>query len=635
MANNRTYKSGKNYNSSKTVNPLTTKKNTTSKVSKNNSSKPVMAPIITPKAMNGVPVRTTHSKGNKAWSPSAPVNSPIYGSLAKKPNGTSKMNKAINKTQTKKDFMSALDETRNSIYGVVNNISITENGAVGYKTSGSDLLDMNFQVASLRKATEKEIIKMWRKAYAENPMIALRWLFYCRDIRGGMGERRLFRLCMNDMARNGREDVVNALIPLFAEYGRYDDLWSLLDITATRKCVLKFVHDTLREDIEGFKADKSISLLAKWLPSENASSAQTAHYGAIIRKSLKWTPRQYRQTLSNLRKHIDVVERKMSASQWDSIDYEAVPSKANLKYNDAFLKHDEERRRTYLGALSKGEAKINSSTAFPHEIAGKYMSSGRYLAKNCKDEAIEGMWRSLPDYVNGMGSTICVADGSGSMTVKIGNGNTSALTVANSLAIYFAERCSGVYKNKYITFSETPQLVHLGNGASLYDKMKIALKHCEAANTNIEAVFDLILDTAIKHEMSQDEIPQNILIVSDMEFDSCAEVNPIRSTSNRYGYRYYNAPKPTKALFDIMAERYRNAGYKLPRLVFWNLNSRTKTIPMTQNEMGVVLVSGFSPATLKMVLTNKTDPYDCLLETVMNKRYDAVTTNLVKAGLVQ
>ena len=366
MTNNRTYKSGKNYNSSKAVNPLTTKKNTTSKVSKSNSSKPVMAPITTPKAMNGVPVRTTHSKGNKTWSPSAPVNSPVYGSLAKNPNGTSKMNK--------------------------------EDGAIGYKTSGSDLLDMNFQVASLRKATEKEIIKMWRKAYAENPMIALRWLFYCRDIRGGMGERRLFRLCMNDMARNGREDVVNALIPLFAEYGRYDDLWSLLDITATRKCVLKFVHDTLREDIKGFKAGNSISLLAKWLPSENASSAQTMAWGAIIRKSLKWTPRQYRQTLSTLRKHIDVVERKMSASQWDSIDYEAVPSKANLKYNDAFLKHDEERRRAYLGALSKGEAKINSSTAFPHEIAGKYVSSGRYLAKNCKDEAIEGMWRSLPDY---------------------------------------------------------------------------------------------------------------------------------------------------------------------------------------------------------------------------------------------
>lgn len=518
MTNNRTYKSDKGSNSSKTVNPLTTKKNTTSKVSKNNSSKPVMAPITTPKAMNGVPVRTTHSKGNKAWSPSAPVNSPVYGSLAKKTNGTSKMNKAINKTQTKKDFMSALDETRNSIYGVVNNISITENGAVGYKTSGSDLLDMNFQVASLRKATEKEIIKMWRKAYAENPMIALRWLFYCRDIRGGMGERRLFRLCMNDMARNGREDVVNALIPLFAEYGRYDDLWSLLDITATRKCVLKFVHDTLREDIKGFKAGDSISLLAKWLPSENASSAQTMAWGAIIRKSLKWTPRQYRQTLSNLRKHIDVVERKMSASQWDSIDYEAVPSKANLKYNDAFLKHDEERRRAYLGALSKGEAKINSSTAFPHEIANKYIIPDGWYGTRLSpsvDQAIEGMWRSLPDYVKGMGTTICVADGSGSMTTKVGNGNVSALTVANSLAIYFAERCKGAYKDKYITFSETPKMVDLSGANTLRTKLAIALKHSEVANTNVEAVFDLILDTAIRYNMTQDEIPQNILILSD------------------------------------------------------------------------------------------------------------------------
>ena len=244
----------------------------------------------------------------------------------------------------------------------------------------------------------------------------------------------------------------------------------------------------------------------------------------------------------------------------------------------------------------------------------KYTNGGWSVSVKGLDQTLEALWKSLPDTVNGCGNTIVVADGSGSMTTSV-SGKVSALDVANALAIYFAERSSGQFKDKYITFSERPQLVDLSRGKSLRDKIKIALSHDEVANTNIEAVFDLILDTAIENHMSQDDIPQNILIISDMEFDGCA-------VSNSYcrGYRRANRGVDSR-LFQIISQRYEDAGYKLPRLVFWNVNSRTGAIPVIENDLGVALVSGFSTNIVKMVMSGQTDPYECLLETLNTERY--------------
>lgn len=295
----------------------------------------------------------------------------------------------------------------------------------------------------------------------------------------------------------------------------------------------------------------------------------------------------------------------MSAKQWGDIKYEAVPSRANLIYNDAFLRNDEERRREFLAQLEKGEVKINAGTLFPHDIVHKYCNGG-YRGLKAYDATIEGLWKSLPDLVNGCGNTIVVADGSGSMTVPVGGTSTTALEVANALAIYFAERSSGEFKDKYITFSSRPQFVDFSSGRSLRDKISIALGHNEISNTNIEAVFDLILSTAVRNNMRQEDIPANILIISDMEFD-CA-------TTGRIGAN----------LFKTIEAKYRNYGYKLPRLVFWNVNSRTNTIPVRENDMGVALVSGFSVNICKMVMSGKTDPFECLLETLNSERYQPV-----------
>lgn len=510
-------------------------------------------------------------------------------------------------------FMNAIKNELN------NEKQITENGAVGYRTTGKKLLDLNFSVASLRGASEQEIINKFMDAYWENPTVAIKWLFYARDCREGLGERRLFRIIIKHLASD-KPEVASAVLKFVSEYGRYDDMWCLLD-TDLRSNVVSGIAEQLAADKHGMENHQSISLLGKWMPSENASSMDTKRHATIIRKGLGMTSRNYRRMLSKMRKYIQVVECKMSAKEWSEINYEAVPSRANLIYNNAFLRNDEDRRRAYLGALERGEAKINAGTLFPHDIVHKYMSGGVWSQRvGAYDATLEGLWKALPDTVKGNGNTLVVADGSGSMTCNVG-GNTSvtALDVANALAIYFAERASGEFKDKYITFSESPQFVDFNGAKSLRDKIGIALRHDEVANTNIEAVFNLILMTAVNNHMSQEDIPTNILIVSDMEFDSCASTNSTRS--NGWGS---SRRAPTATLFETIAKKYAAHGYKLPRLVFWNVNSRTGTIPVKQNELGVALVSGFSVNIVNMVMSGKLDPYECLLDVLNTERYQPI-----------
>lgn len=513
-------------------------------------------------------------------------------------------------------FMNAIEKEIN------NEKQFTENGAVGYRTTGKKLLDLNFSVASMRGASEQMIINKFMDAYYENPILAIKWLFYCRDAREGLGERRLFRTVFPWLSHNHTE-VAKAVLQFIPEFGRYDDLLCAFD-THLQDDVVDVIKTQLDSDTYGMKNNRPISLLAKWLPSENASSAETKRLANGIRTKLGMTSRNYRKMLSQMRKYLDVVECKMSAKEWTGINYETVPSRANLIYNDAFLRNDEDRRRAYLGALEKGEAKINASVLFPHDIVHKYGTSYGV------NTALEGMWKALPDAVKGCGNTIVVADGSGSMTCNIG-GNTrvTALDVANSLAIYFAERSSGEFKDKYITFSERPQFVNFSNAKTLRDKINIARRYNEAANTNIEAVFDLILTTAINNHMKQEDIPANILIVSDMEFDSCATSGEIPTSRNSWGWYSSSRQRPTATLFDTIAKKYESYGYKLPRLVFWNVNSRTGTIPVKENDLGVALVSGFSVNIVNMVMSNKLDPYECLLEALNVEKY-WVIENAVK-----
>jgi len=498
------------------------------------------------------------------------------------------------------NFMNAMQNELN------NRKTLTENGAVAYATAGKEILDFNFAVTALRKSSDDVIRNSFSRVYYENPLDAWKFLFFLRDIRGGNGERKIFRVCLKWLAEN-KPEATKHVINLVSEYGRFDDLWCLLD-TNLKYDVCNYVKTQIESDIENAENGKPISLLAKWLCSENASSKETKRYAGIIRSNLGLTSRQYRKTLSKLRQYIDVVERKTSGKMWGEIDYSTVPSQANLKYSSAFLRNDEERRRAYLESLRNGETKINAKVLQPHEIVRAYNpnnSGWRTVESYAKpyDETLEQLWKALPDIT--VGNCLVVRDGSGSMTW--GCDKVRPLDVASALAIYMAEHNDGVWKDKFITFGNRPQIVSLENCNSLRDKLLVAYEYADCSNTDIEATMMLILNTAIKNNCSQEDMPKSIVIVSDMRFDQGCE-------------------RADQSLFDNIAERFEQNGYYMPRIIFWNVNEALskQTVPMQQNKLGVVLVSGYSTQLMKMIMSGETDPYKVLLEAINAERYKPI-----------
>lgn len=503
-------------------------------------------------------------------------------------------------------------------------VSITENGAAGFKTSGKKLLDLNFAVSSLRSADESEIEKKFSDAFYEDPKTAVKWLFFARDVREGMGERRLFRTALKWLA-TAKPEVVRAVIPAIMEYGRADDMLVLSESELWND-VVKFIDDKLAEDRLNLENRKPISLLAKWLPSINTSSIETRALGTKLRRALNLTEKQYRKLLASLRAKLNVTEVDASANRWNEIDYNMVPSKANLKYKNAFLKHDEARRRDWLSRLENEDssAKVNVGALTAPDIVVKYLqqTEGRWYYRRMQlktDSLLESAWKALPTTFKDNRPVIAVVDGSGSMTTPVGNGSSiTCLTVANALGIYFAERLSGPFKNKFITFSEHPQYVDLTNCVTLAEKLSEAFRHDECANTDVEATMRLILETAVRNNLSQDEIP-DVCVFSDMEFDqgttwSCG-------CANRWGCADSNWNAQRLSLFEGIRKQFEAHGYKLPRISYWNIRSRTKTIPLQENELGVSLISGFSQNVCKMIMSNKLDPYEVLIESLEVERY--------------
>lgn len=511
------------------------------------------------------------------------------------------------------DFYNALKKTQN-------NVSVTENGMVGYKTTYHPLADMNFRLPAYRKDKNKLLADLKEVMNSNDKEYILKYLFFVRDVREGLGERSFFKTVLTELARNyefeGKDEIMTAFVVNdIQEYGRFDDLFALVD-TKYEDLVMKKLKDQLNQDFDNMKNGKSISLLAKWMPSVNTSSNKTKELAKKIVKAFGCSPKEYRQLLSALRNHLKVVEVTTSANKWGEVDYNAVPSKANLKYNNAFLKHDEQRRRDYLAALRLGvdldgkAVKINSSVNYPHEIVSKYTPCNGYSVRfNAYDETLEQLWKNLAQK-QGLEDAIVVRDGSGSMTVKVG-GNTTALDIATALAIYCSERLNGCFKDKFITFSRVAKLIDLSKQTSLIDKIKETYRQDACENTNIESVFNLILKTAITNKLSAEDMPKSVLIISDMEFD-------------------YGCTSFASTLFDDLAIKYKQAGYQLPKLVFWNVNSRTNTIPMVVNDLGVILVSGFSVNILDLVMSGKVSPYEALLDKLNEDRYAKIP--LLKVG---
>ena len=492
------------------------------------------------------------------------------------------------------------------LHTVINdNKKLTENGAVGYETTGKSLVDLNFAAASLRNETEKKIINRFIHAFYDDKVLAMKWLFFLRDIRGGLGERRTFRIIIRYLSENF-PDMISNLVELMAEYGRFDDLLCLFGTPVEEK-VLTVLKVQLEEDVQNMENKNPISLCAKWMPSNNTSSKDSRTMAAKLQQFLGLTAKQYRKLLVSLRAYLHVTEVYMSNNHWNEIDYTKVTSKANILYRNAFLLHDEERRKNYLEAVQNNHATIHAGVLMPHEIVTGYTQrDGWHIQVAPEDASLEALWNNLPDVVEGAENILCVVDGSGSMLCPVGSGNTTALHVSNALGIYFAERLGGAYHNKYITFSSSPKYVDLSSCKTLKEKLTLAFANDDCSNTNIEATFRLVLETALKNHLRQEELPQTILVISDMEFDAAM-----------YG-------RNMDTLFDTIKHQFSIHGYKMPKLVFWNVNSRTNTIPVRENELGVGLVSGFSVNICNMVLSNELNPFTCLKKILNSDRYKKI-----------
>jgi hypothetical protein len=448
--------------------------------------------------------------------------------------------------------------------------------------------------------------KYFKEAYKENRDHALRFLMYLRDTRGGLGEREAFRNILINMAKDMPEIALTIFkfmnIP---EYGRWDDM---IEIGLSNKIFYSTLQHTLKTqfyiDTKNMEKHESISLLAKWMPSISTSSKETQEKARRLASLLGWKHSVYRKNLSNLRRYINVIERQMSENKWDTINYEHVPSKANLIYRKAFMKHDPERRSEYLHQLEEGKAKINAKVMAPYEIVREYRRT-----RLGEDRTMEQLWKNLPAPKN-QKNILVVRDGSYSMTsgsIK----NLTPMDIGDSIALYMAQFNTGVYKNKFITFSANPKIVDVSNKPTLSEKLWLLDAYTECSNTNLERVFDLVLTTAVENKVPQEEIP-DILIISDMEFD-----NAVTCYWSSYS-----------VLLDHISQRWGNIGYKLPRLIFWNVASRTNAIPMRENENGLVLLSGFSTSLADMVLNCTTDPLKALLDVLYTERYDRVVNML-------
>lgn len=503
----------------------------------------------------------------------------------------------------------------NALNNTTNNISYTENGMQGYKSIGNPYLDFLYKVSSFRGKSEDELKKIVFDFIAsimndENKNYLLKFILYIRDPRNGLGERALGRELVASLFKyfdfENKEDIFDWVVDNLSFYGRWDDLIDLIQSFYGNEWGLAHIRQiennlkaTLENDLKFVEKKGPITLLAKWMPSINASARTTKDWAKFLCKDFGWSEKYYRQTLSKLRKYLKVTERQMSLQEWNEIDYEKVPSLANLRYSDAFLKHDEERRRDYLSKLSKGEAKINSSVNFPHDIVHKY-SNYRHFAEVIGEynETLEQLWKNLKQ-IDGLKDTLVVRDDSGSMVTSVGNSNVTALEVATALGIYCAEHCSETYKNKIISFSKYPKYLDFSDKVSLHDKLDYLYEHSEVANTNIRKVFQLILKTAIDNNLKQEDLLKQILIISDMEFDQGVDFvgNPIEEAQKEF-------------------EKY---GYKVPKLIFWNVCSRTNTVPIKTNELGVYLLSGFSPNVLNILADGLDNQFEALIKELDRK----------------
>lgn len=505
-----------------------------------------------------------------------------------------------------------------TLFKIVSNIAYTENGARAYKSTQSPLLDFFYNGYSHR-FNPKTVISLVDGAMKEDILFTLRTIFYIRNFRNnsGCGERDVFRVALREFVKQNEPLFLKNVVILdwVEKYGRFDDILALIGISDKVDSVIgKYILDKLTDDMRKATTPMSMklssespSLLAKWLPSANASKNTRALALKVIKlmnlhikeNSKKYTERRYRKTLSLLRKKIKIVEHNINEKNYGTINYSAVPSKAMKKYWSLFKKNDGERFESFIDSVNKGTAKINASTIFPHEIIKMCLSNSH--------EKYDALWNNLPDFFsNGSAKAnwLPVIDVSGSMLSY--NGSVVPIHAAIGLGLYIAERNTGIFKNEFVTFSENPSFLYV-EGNDLRAKVKHIFNAQWGLNTNIEKVFDTLLTEALKHNIPEEEMPKNIIIISDMEFD-CAT--------------YYT----DKTAFESICSKYKAHGYTVPKIIFWNVSGNGIHTPVLYDTVDTILIGGYKPGMYDLILGSKT-PKDFMNSVLTSDEYKDIVLN--------
>ena len=457
--------------------------------------------------------------------------------------------------------------------------------------------------SSYRQRSDADVIDLFQKALYKDEALAMKCLFWIRDVRGGAGERRFFRVCMNWLAKN-KPVVAQRNLKHVPEYGRFDDLYVFVDTPLQDMAMTMLSRQLLADMVVQFP-----SLAGKWAKSCNASSKETRKLGELTRQYMNMSPREYRRVLSRLRERLNVLERLMSGKRFDEIDFSKLPSVAGMRYSHCFSTREELKER-YAEFMAKPESKVNANTLFPYECACKAQRVGWKPVGDSEREAVNKFWANLPDYIgdNDASNFMCVCDTSGSMTW--GGHNPLPIDVATSLSIYFAERAKGPFHNHYISFSREPRLIEIV-GVDFVDKVNRIRQADLCDNTNLQAVFDMLLKLA-KRGVPAEDFVKKLFIISDMEIDQA---------TNEIGYRYSrdNDYSGFKSLMEQIRENWeRQTDIPFPQLYYWNVNARNNTVLDLGKD--VSYISGANPSILKQVLSGKTG-WDLCLEALLSERY--------------
>ena len=471
------------------------------------------------------------------------------------------------------------------VEAVANQEARTANGMKARKSTASAVVDLFYNIGASRG---KNVIPGFTAALAENRDLALRVAAWSRDVRGGAGERQIFRDILVHLEKHDPE-AAKALLAKVPELGRWDDLF-VFKTKELKEAAYTMLGDALRE---------RNGLAAKWTPRQGPIALE-------IRKFFGMSPKFYRKSLVTLTK---VVEQDMCAKNWDNINFSHVPSVAASRYKKAFNRNTE-KYAEYVKSLVKddnAEVKVNAGAVYPYDVLKGIIPNSFVKSVFDKTELdlIEKQWEALPNYV-GDANILPLVDVSGSMTCPVGGygskNKMSCMDVAVSLGLYLADKNKGKFKDTFLTFSSSPELLTLkGNIVQKVTQM-VASKW--GMSTNLHAAFSKILSVAKKGNVPQEEMPDMVLILSDMQFNACIEHDD--------------------SAIKMIARKYEEAGYTMPKVVFWNLNAAYGNTPVKFDKSGTALVSGFSPSIVKPLLAGNLEtftPESVMLQTIMQDRY--------------